>query len=106
MMRARIARGVIAVTLSFTALACGPARDEGAGADSASVHAGPPVTPGAGTTTCAYTGEPIFEVTRDPNLPEEDQMHFNPKAFTMPLKAAISGQGDEAVDLAKTHLWR
>jgi hypothetical protein len=28
------------------------------------------------------------------------------KAFTMPLKAAISGQGDEAVDLAKTHLWR
>ena len=28
------------------------------------------------------------------------------KAFAMPLKAVISGRGDEVVDLAKTNLWR
>jgi hypothetical protein len=27
------------------------------------------------------------------------------KAFAIPLKAVISGRGDEAVDLAKTSLW-
>jgi hypothetical protein len=33
---------------------------------------------------CDLTGEPIFQVTRDPNLAEEDQMHFNPNAFRRP----------------------
>ena len=37
----------------------------------------PTLTPGA-TAACVYTGEPVFDVTRDPNLPEEDQLHFNP----------------------------
>ena len=34
---------------------------------------------------CELTGEPIFQVNRDPNLAEEDQMHFNPAAFRRPL---------------------
>ena len=34
---------------------------------------------------CELTGEPIFQVNRDPNLAEEDQMHFNPNAFRRPL---------------------
>jgi Carboxypeptidase regulatory-like domain len=34
---------------------------------------------------CELTGEPIYNVTRDPNLGEEDQMHFNPAAFRRPL---------------------
>jgi hypothetical protein len=45
---------------------------------------------------CEYTGEPVFEVTRDPNLPEEDQPHFNPGAFTMaqPLSATVGNWGN------------
>ena len=43
----------------------------------------PTLTPAGLTAKCVYTGEPVFEVTRDPNLPEEDQLHFNPRAFTM-----------------------
>lgn len=42
----------------------------------------PTLTPGV-TARCVYTGEPIFEVSRDPNLPEDEQMHFNPRAFAM-----------------------
>ena len=33
---------------------------------------------------CELTGEPIYNVTRDPNLAEEDQMHFNVNAFRRP----------------------
>lgn len=33
---------------------------------------------------CELTGEPIYNVTRDPSLAEEDQMHFNPNAFRRP----------------------
>ena len=36
------------------------------------------------TARCELTGEPIYNVTRDPNLPEEDQMHFNLNAFRRP----------------------
>jgi hypothetical protein len=55
----------------------------------------PTLTPGA-SANCVYTGEPIFEVTRDPNLAEEDQMHFNPRAFTMaqPFSATVGNFGD------------
>jgi hypothetical protein len=55
----------------------------------------PTLTPGA-TAACVYTGEPVFEVTRDPNLPEEDQLHFNPRAFTMaqPLSATVGNFGN------------
>jgi hypothetical protein len=54
--------------------------------------AGVPLT----TAACVYTGEPVFDVTRDPNLPEEDQLHFNPRAFTMaqPLSATVGNFGD------------
>jgi hypothetical protein len=43
-----------------------------------------------------FTGEPVFEVTRDPNLAEEDQLHFNPRAFAMasPLSATVGNFGD------------
>jgi hypothetical protein len=44
----------------------------------------PTLTPGA-SFACEYTGEDVFAVTRDPNLPEEDQVHFNPAAFRMPV---------------------
>jgi len=55
----------------------------------------PTLTPNA-PFGCMYTGEPVFEVTRDPNLAEEDQMHFNPRAFTMPqpLSATVGNFGD------------
>jgi hypothetical protein len=45
---------------------------------------------------CVYTGEPVFEVTRDPNLAEEDQLHFNPRAFAMasPLSATVGNFGN------------
>ncbi len=55
----------------------------------------PTLTPNA-TAACVYTGEPVFEVTRDPNLPEEDQLHFNPRAFAMatPLSATVGNFGN------------
>ena len=55
----------------------------------------PTLTPGA-TAACVYTGEPVFEVARDPDLPEEDQLHFNPRAFTMaqPLSATVGNFGN------------
>jgi hypothetical protein len=55
----------------------------------------PTLTPGA-TAACVYTGEPVFEVTRDPNLPEEDQLHFNPRAFAMaqPLSPTVGNFGN------------
>ena len=54
----------------------------------------PTLTPGA-TAACVYTGEPLF-VERDSNLPEEDQLHFNPRAFAMatPLSATVGNFGD------------
>lgn len=54
----------------------------------------PTLTPGA-TAACVYTGAPLF-VARDPNLPEEDQLHFNPAAFAMaaPISATIGNFGD------------
>jgi hypothetical protein len=45
---------------------------------------------------CVYTGQPVFDVTRDPNLAEEDQLHFNPLAFSMaqPISAAVGNFGN------------
>jgi hypothetical protein len=55
----------------------------------------PTLTPGA-SAACVYTGQGVFDVTRDPNLPEEDQLHFNPLAFAMasPLSATVGNFGD------------
>jgi len=55
----------------------------------------PTLTPGA-TASCVYTGQGVFDVTRDPNLPEEDQLHFNPRAFAMPqpLSATVGNFGN------------
>jgi hypothetical protein len=47
------------------------------------VNTNPTLTIGA-PFNCMFTGEPIYQVTRDPNLPEEDQLHFNPRAFAFP----------------------
>ena len=52
----------------------------------------PTLTPGAGAA-CVYTGEPVFGVTHDPTLAEEDQLHFNPKAFA-PAVALSATQGN------------
>jgi hypothetical protein len=48
------------------------------------------------TWGCVFTGEPVFDVTRDSNLAEEDQRHFNPRAFAMPqpLSATVGNFGD------------
>jgi hypothetical protein len=63
----------------------------------------PTLTPGwsgtGGTNTtwaCMFTGESVFDVTRDPNLAEEDQLHFNPRAFAMPqpLSATVGNFGN------------
>jgi hypothetical protein len=40
---------------------------------------------------CELTGEPIYQVTRDPNLAEEDQMHFNLNAFRRPKPNGSTG---------------
>jgi len=55
----------------------------------------PTLTPGQ-TAKCVYTGAGVFDTTRDPNLPEEDQMHFNPAAFAMatPVSTTIGNFGD------------
>jgi hypothetical protein len=55
----------------------------------------PTLTPGA-TAACVYTGEGVFDVTLDPALAEEDQLHFNPRAFTMaqPLSATVGNFGN------------
>lgn len=42
----------------------------------------PTLTPGV-TARCVYTGEPLYLDSRDPNLPEDEQLHFNPAAFAM-----------------------
>ena len=66
----------------------------------------PTLTPGA-TFACMLTGEPVFEVTRDPDLPEEDQPHFNPRAFTMPqpLSATVGNFGNVPLGILRNPGW-
>jgi hypothetical protein len=53
---------------------------------------------------CELTGEPIFSgFTRDPNLAEEDQMHFNPSAFRRPLPNGAVGNFGNAPIAALRH---
>ena len=56
---------------------------------------------------CVYTGEPVFDVTRDPNLPEEDQPHFNPRAFTMaqPLSDTVGNFGNVPNGILRNPGW-
>jgi len=65
----------------------------------------PTLTPGA-TAACVYTGEPLF-VERDSNLPEEDQLHFNPRAFAMatPLSATVGNFGNTPMGQLRNPSW-
>jgi outer membrane receptor protein involved in Fe transport len=45
---------------------------------------------------CELTGEPIYQLTRDPNLAEEDQMHFNLNAFRRPKPNGSTGNPGNA----------
>jgi len=66
----------------------------------------PTLTPGA-TAACTYTGLPVFDVARDPNLAEEDQMHFNPAAFAMtqPLSATVGNFGNVPLGVLRQPSW-
>jgi hypothetical protein len=66
----------------------------------------PTLTPGV-TARCVYTGAPVFDVTRDPNLAEEDQMHFNPLAFTMaqPFSATVGNFGNVPNGILRHPSW-
>lgn len=56
---------------------------------------------------CVFTGEPVFEVARDPNLAEEDQLHFNPRAFTMaqPLSPTVGNFGNVPLGILRHPGW-
>jgi hypothetical protein len=62
----------------------------------------PTLTPGA-TFACEYTGEDVFAVTRNPDLPEEDQLHFNPAAFRMPvpLSSTVGNFGNVPIGILR-----
>ena len=56
---------------------------------------------------CELTGEPIFsEFSRDPNLAEEDQMHFNPNAFRRPLpNGSVGNFGNAPTGVLRHPSW-
>jgi hypothetical protein len=66
----------------------------------------PTLTPGV-TARCVFTGEGIYDITRDPNLPEEDQPHFNPYAFTMaqPFSATVGNFGNVPDGILRNPSW-
>ncbi|MEO7274789.1 MAG: hypothetical protein ABIX28_09090, partial [Vicinamibacterales bacterium] len=66
----------------------------------------PTLTPN-NTFACEYTGQPVFEVTRNPNLPEEDQPHVNPAAFRMPspLSATVGNFGNVPIGILRNPGW-
>ena len=66
----------------------------------------PTLTPGV-TAKCVFTGEGIYDMTRDPNLPEEDQLHFNPRAFTMaqPFSATVGNFGNVPDGILRNPSW-
>jgi hypothetical protein len=47
------------------------------------------------SAACVYTGEPVF-IPADKSLPEEDRLHFNPRAFAVaqPLSATVGNFGN------------
>jgi hypothetical protein len=56
---------------------------------------------------CELTGEPIFSgFTRDPNLPEEDQMHFNVNAFRRPQpNGSVGNFGNTPLGVLRHPSW-
>jgi hypothetical protein len=54
-----------------------------------------------------FTGQGIYDITRDPNLPEEDQPHFNPYAFTMaqPFSATVGNFGNVPDGILRNPTW-
>jgi hypothetical protein len=56
---------------------------------------------------CELTGEPIFSgFTPDPNLAEEDQMHFNPNAFRRPKpNGALGNFGNAPLGILRHPGW-
>ena len=53
------------------------------------------------------TGEPIFSgYTKDPNLPFEDQMHFNVNAFRRPLpNGSVGNFGNAPIGVLRHPSW-
>jgi hypothetical protein len=85
----------------------GTAVDPGCSTNNSGIaNTNPTLTPGA-SARCVLTGEPIFEVTRDPDLAEEDQMHFNPRAFTMaqPFSATVGNFGNTPDGILRNPGW-
>jgi hypothetical protein len=55
---------------------------------------------------CELTGQPLFQVNRDPNLAEEDQMHFNPAALRRPLpNGSIGNFGNAPIGVFRHPGW-
>ena len=56
---------------------------------------------------CELTGEPIFSgFSNNPNLPEEDQMHFNPNAFRRPLpNGSVGNFGNAPTGVLRHPSW-
>ena len=60
----------------------------------------------AGNGRCELTGEPIFQTTRDPNLAEEDQRHFNLNAFRRPKpNGAVGNFGNAPLGVLRHPGW-
>ena len=61
----------------------------------------------AGSGRCELTGEPIFSgFTRDPNLAEEDQMHFNVNAFRRPKpNGSVGNLGNAPIGVLRHPGW-
>jgi hypothetical protein len=55
---------------------------------------------------CELTGQPLFQVNRDPNLAEEDQMHFNPAALRRPLpNGSVGNFGNAPIGVLRHPGW-
>ena len=57
---------------------------------------------------CQMTGQDVNSFVADPNLPEEEQLHFNPAAFTrvrIANGATVGAIGDEPLGLVRNPGW-